>query len=79
MSFDTSVDSTARTAVGSQSLSIRAMSFDLAILESHATIRCLNPFRSGRCLSTRSVATGISVSVGLNPFRSGRCLSTNIS
>ena len=38
----------------SQSLSNRAMSFD------------------------RSVATGISVSVGLNPFRTGRCLSTDM-
>ena len=82
----------------SQSLSIRAMSFDLFLIIygierlvsipfdqgdvfRHSTgIRVsyaegLNPFRSGRCLSTCGNLQVIGVAC-LNPFRSGRCLST---
>ena len=51
MSFDSSVDSLARTTV-SQSLSNRAMSFDLDADVQNAKTTGLNPFRTGRCLST---------------------------
>ena len=37
--------------IGSQSLSSRAMSFDVQVAENES-IRSLNPFRAGRCLST---------------------------
>ena len=38
---------------------------------------CLNPFRAGRCLSTkRPRGSGIREPISLNPFRAGRCLST---
>ena len=36
----------------------------------------LNPFRSGQCLSTNTLAQSTAVS-SLNPFRSGQCLSTD--
>ena len=37
---------------GSQSLSIRAMSFDGCIMSNSTNLQGLNPFRSGQCLST---------------------------
>ena len=41
------------TAVGSQSLSSRAMSFDTLLVDLRLTLlNGLNPFRAGRCLST---------------------------
>ena len=36
----------------------------------------LNPFRTGRCLSTLDSDYQNSKTTGLNPFRTGRCLST---
>ena len=39
------------------------------------SLLCLNPFRSGRCLSTLTLLSLFHM-VCLNPFRSGRCLST---
>ena len=60
----------------SQSLSSRAMSFDLANeLKQDCTLLSLNPFRAGRCLSTQKW-WDVEVVNGLNPFRAGRCLST---
>ena len=58
----------------SQSLSIRAMSFD-GLGHSIAFVIGLNPFRSGQCLSTSKVYEHVE-RIGLNPFRSGQCLST---
>ena len=58
----------------SQSLSIRAMSFDVK-MRTVLTLLCLNPFRSGQCLSTREVQV-FENQLRLNPFRSGQCLST---
>ena len=46
---------------------------DLLILNGEQS---LNPFRSGRCLSTYSHVIISASKFGLNPFRSGRCLST---
>ena len=40
---------------GSQSLSIRAMSFDGCIMSNSTNLQGLNPFRSGQCLSTAAV------------------------
>ena len=37
---------------------------------------CLNPFRSGQCLSTMIWLILVPAAIGLNPFRSGQCLST---
>ena len=63
----------------SQSLSIRAMSFDgghnYVIFK--ITFR-LNPFRSGQCLSTRETSEVNRNQFSLNPFRSGQCLSTEL-
>ena len=39
-------------------------------------LRCLNPFRSGQCLSTASICVHLIKRNSLNPFRSGQCLST---
>ena len=62
----------------SQSLSIRAMSFDGYEKASLSLkLLCLNPFRSGQCLSTSSVLVRTAQQIGLNPFRSGQCLSTS--
>ena len=41
-------------AVWSQSLSIRAMSFDIMSIKTLFSNTCLNPFRAGRCLSTEN-------------------------
>ena len=61
----------------SQSLSSRAMSFDCTYgTNTQARTASLNPFRSGRCLSTSQNTTAQHRHSGLNPFRSGRCLST---
>ena len=38
-------------------------------------MKSLNPFRTGRCLSTQLVDKSTPVG-SLNPFRTGRCLST---
>ena len=66
-----------RELVWSQSLSSRAMSFDLANeLKQDCTLLSLNPFRAGRCLSTQKW-WDVEVVNGLNPFRAGRCLSTS--
>ena len=63
----------------SQSLSSRAMSFDLLKEQKSLTLNmCLNPFRAGRCLSTESLDIDLPEKLGLNPFRAGRCLSTPI-
>ena len=40
------------------------------------TGKSLNPFRAGRCLSTRRQTSRLNDEEGLNPFRAGRCLST---
>ena len=40
--------------------------------------RSLNPFRSGRCLSTVTSYQKVQETLCLNPFRSGRCLSTGL-
>ena len=40
---------------------------------------CLNPFRSGRCLSTDEHMKAVDKFRSLNPFRSGRCLSTDLT
>ena len=40
------------------------------------SILCLNPFRAGRCLSTRNSFINALNHISLNPFRAGRCLST---
>ena len=37
----------------------------------------LNPFRTGRCLSTDNFGETYTEIERLNPFRTGRCLSTN--
>ena len=60
----------------SQSLSIRAMSFDMFKRLKSAVSKSLNPFRAGRCLSTLTQLQLSFQSVCLNPFRAGRCLST---
>ena len=60
----------------SQSLSIRAMSFDGSCSTIRNIQRSLNPFRSGRCLSTKEAHEERVKAWSLNPFRSGRCLST---
>ena len=39
-------------------------------------IYSLNPFRTGRCLSTDEFLATIKERQRLNPFRTGRCLST---
>ena len=62
----------------SQSLSIRAMSFDIEIEIDGKPTFGLNPFRSGRCLSTKGASLKMEALKGLNPFRSGRCLSTKM-
>ena len=60
----------------SQSLSSRAMSFDLISFIAIVCLFSLNPFRAGRCLSTATIFNYKATIVGLNPFRAGRCLST---
>ena len=40
------------------------------------TLRGLNPFRAGRCLSTEILEFIATAFFSLNPFRAGRCLST---
>ena len=42
-------------------------------------LRGLNPFRSGRCLSTKEAHEERVKAWSLNPFRSGRCLSTTVA
>ena len=61
-----------RELVWSQSLSSRAMSFDLANeLKQDCTLLSLNPFRAGRCLSTnKSVIGSPSIFVSI-PFEQG--------
>ena len=59
----------------SQSLSSRAMSFDRFERSRYFNANRLNPFRAGRCLSTRFSPLN-KKSYCLNPFRAGRCLST---
>ena len=39
-------------------------------------IVCLNPFRTGQCLSTAIVYSNEKPLSCLNPFRTGQCLST---
>ena len=54
------------------------MSFDEhELAELHEKER-LNPFRAGRCLSTKGSCRIDEGLYRLNPFRAGRCLSTNI-
>ena len=60
MSFDMSVPLNSGNYLTSQSLSIRAMSFDVLLLLVYLLLNRLNPFRAGRCLSTLSVC-GIEV------------------
>ena len=60
----------------SQSLSSRAMSFDLKEVIEILSFASLNPFRAGRCLSTDFKKEYLTDVQGLNPFRAGRCLST---
>ena len=76
MSFDQQIQMEFRLQLQSQSLSIRAMSFDIDVLKTTLLSRGLNPFRSGRCLSTILLTLYGEFNHGLNPFRSGRCLST---
>ena len=54
------------------------MSFDNKRSFSRPIDGCLNPFRTGRCLSTILLWISFRTSGSLNPFRTGRCLSTNI-
>ena len=75
MSFDAVDKSILSEETMSQSLSIRAMSFDRRE-EEFVKFVGLNPFRSGRCLSTVTVRIEEQCPWSLNPFRSGRCLST---
>ena len=55
MSFDSMVLPVLLFTTQSQSLSIRAMSFDNNFLKDLAEEERLNPFRSGQCLSTLMV------------------------
>ena len=52
------------------------MSFD-AFMAGIATFTlCLNPFRTGQCLSTEVDHEIVTGNERLNPFRTGQCLST---
>ena len=76
MSFDKSCGFATVEEGMSQSLSIRAMSFDEEGIDAYNALIGLNPFRSGQCLSTNSTESAVKGIVCLNPFRSGQCLST---
>ena len=52
MSFDKRYGCKSDGTMTSQSLSSRAMSFDVALLRAFHHLLSLNPFRSGQCLST---------------------------
>ena len=52
------------------------MSFDLVYYRRLHHVWCLNPFRSGQCLSTVDGQYVGGEHARLNPFRSGQCLST---
>ena len=52
MSFDLNIGFAGKNQDGSQSLSIRAISFDKNLNSLSSRLASLNPFRSGRCLST---------------------------
>ena len=78
MSFDEVMKTNEQWVKTSQSLSNRAMSFDLSSLLFLMVHLCLNPFRTGRCLSTfERNQMAVKRAESLNPFRTGRCLSTN--
>ena len=52
------------------------MSFDLLLIQHLVLLLVrLNPFRTGRCLSTEFETQAKALGC-LNPFRTGRCLST---
>ena len=71
MFFDFILRAAAFLRLSSQSLSNRAMFFDIIMFGLNTAIRCLNPFRTGRCFSTavRSVASATTaVSI---PFEQG--------
>ena len=75
MSFDSRTAQYEMELTKSQSLSSRAMSFDRFERSRYFNANRLNPFRAGRCLSTRFSPLN-KKSYCLNPFRAGRCLST---
>ena len=78
MFFDTEIKIEPYPKGGSQSLSSRAMSFDQQSVNNQScSSTCLNPFRSGQCLST--VATGISSSVDRSQSLSSRAMSFDAS
>ena len=61
----------------SQSLSIRAMSFDKSIVRTFTTIYCVSiPFDQGNVFRLQVQFVHKDMHKGLNPFRSGQCLST---
>ena len=55
------------------------MSFDCISANMITRSICLNPFRSGQCLSTHRRFIMFGLGQGLNPFRSGQCLSTSFT
>ena len=62
----------------SQSLSSRAMSFDQKQICLNASLmRCLNPFRAGRCLSTKETAKSLGYSSVSIPFEQGDVFRPN--
>ena len=80
MSFDWSCADYFEMALLSQSLSNRAMSFDAFLLvKPSQLVHRLNPFRTGRCLSTRKGASRNSLALLVSiPFEQGDVFRLNI-
>ena len=75
MSFDTVNTTDSDWGKASQSLSIRAMSFDSKFAVTGFGYQVSIPFDQGDVFRRNSLAL-LDKLIGLNPFRSGRCLST---
>ena len=76
VSYDTILAAVGGLFVGSQSLWNRAVSYDKRSITASQIPQCLNPFGTGQCLTTKSLALMDQLAESLNPFGTGQCLTT---